>query len=94
MADNPSLREAQTALYNVLSPLLAYEIYSMPRFWIPHVTLAEGLSEEELGVAMDALLPSFTPIEATANRLEFVRFPPVHVERGAAFSDATRWAIL
>jgi hypothetical protein len=62
--------------------------------WIPHVTLAEGLSEEERATARDALLPSFTPIEATADRLELVRFPPTHVEWGAALSDASLKAII
>jgi hypothetical protein len=52
------------------------------------------LSEEERATARDALLPSFTPIEATADRLELVRFPPTHVEWGAALSDASLKAII
>jgi 2'-5' RNA ligase len=80
LADNPSLREAPATPYRALAPLLAQGLYSSPRLWIPHVTLAEGLSEEERARARDALLPSFTPIEATGDRLELVRFPPTHVE--------------
>ena len=78
----------------LVAPLLARGLYSSPRLWIPHVTLAEGLNEAERAAARDALLPSFTPIEATADRLELVRFPPTHVEWGAALSDASLKAII
>jgi 2'-5' RNA ligase len=83
LADDPALHEAQAALHKAISPLLNGEIYSAPGTWIPHVTLAEGLSETAFSAAKEALLPSFMPITAELDRLELVRFPPVHVEWGA-----------
>lgn len=88
LSDNPPLSRAQAGLYEVVSSSVTGKIYSDPDTWIPHVTLAEGLTDAALVAAMDVLTPSFGPIDGQLNRLELVRFPPVHIEWGADLRTA------
>jgi 2'-5' RNA ligase len=90
LSDNPALRSAQATLHKAISPFLTDEVYSAPRTWIPHVTLAEGLTDAALEAALDVLAPSFSSINGELNRLELVHFPPVHVEWGSSLRAASK----
>ena len=84
LAADPALFDVQATLHGALTPLLHGETHSTPGAWIPHVTLAEGLSDTAVAAAMNTLLPTFTSVSAELNRIELVRFPPVRVEWGIA----------
>jgi hypothetical protein len=85
-----SAPRAQATLHKAISPFLTDEVYSAPRTWIPHVTLAEGLTDAALEAALDVLAPSFSSINGELNRLELVHFPPVHVEWGSNLRAASK----
>lgn len=48
-----------------------------PGTWMPHITLADDLATECIGMAMAAAAPLFQPFTASLERIEIVRFRPV-----------------
>ena len=47
--------------------------------WVPHVTLAQELTEAGVAAAMSALLAEWRPFAGSLDRVEIVRFTPVEV---------------
>lgn len=50
-----------------------------PGAWTPHCTLVSTLDDATLPTAMAVLQRDWTPLAATLDRLQLVRFPPVQV---------------
>ena len=79
-AFDAELRILQQRLYTDLAPFLCEPMHCEPRSWVPHITLAAGLSAGEASAAMTLLSPESQPIAGVLDRIELVRFPPVEVE--------------
>lgn len=47
--------------------------------WVPHCTLAEGLSAAALGRAVEVAATAWQPLNATLDRIDLVRFRPVEI---------------
>jgi 2'-5' RNA ligase len=75
---------ASLALANAHARLLA-ELGLEPRAqhrpgaWTPHCTLVSTLDDSTLPAALTVLHRDWTPLDATLDRLQLVRFPPVEV---------------
>ena len=52
-----------------------------PPKWVPHCTLAMGLSSEQLRPALDAYARLSMPLEGRFEQLELVEFEPVKVRQ-------------
>lgn len=50
-----------------------------PGAWTPHCTLVSTLDDATLPAALSVLRRDWTPLNATLDRLQLVRFPPVAV---------------
>jgi 2'-5' RNA ligase len=79
-AFDAELRMLQQRIYTDLAPFLFEPMHSEPKSWVPHVTLAAGLSVGEALAAITLLSPELQPIAGILDRIELVRFPPVEVE--------------
>ncbi|MDX2104741.1 MAG: 2'-5' RNA ligase family protein [Alphaproteobacteria bacterium] len=53
-----------------------WELYR-PEVWVPHCTLATGLSPEEIATASRVLAEAWQPFEGVFVRLTLASFPPV-----------------
>lgn len=51
--------------------------YYRPDAWLPHCTLAAGLTPSQMALALEVCMRTFQPLEITCHQVALVRFHPV-----------------
>nr|WP_319513791.1 2'-5' RNA ligase family protein [uncultured Cohaesibacter sp.] len=69
---------AHQQLCDSLESIRIHENYQ-PTNWVPHITLAAGLTEDATVAALSALVSKFDQITVAIEKVELVTFPPAQV---------------
>jgi hypothetical protein len=76
--DASALQDLHAAIHGLIDPARCHEHYR-PGSWVPHCTLATGITEKHRSAAIDFATNAAMPFDVIFDAADWISFPPVEL---------------